>query len=545
DVIRAWVSTVQDRSRSDRIDDRIGLKCQTGLKWFGPVRVGPELNNRNVMEISQKAKIRWSIECDENFKYFHDQVQDLERTVTYEEVKMAVYDCGTNKSPGPDEFSFKFYPLISKIQDAKFVKDSLPISLIGSVYKIIAKILANRLCVVLPYLISDVQSDFVANRQILDGSFILNELLSCCKFKKLNGMIFKVDFEKAFDSVKWDYLDETLKAFGFGSKWRNWISGCLNNAMGSVLVNGSPTLEFQFHKGLKQGDLISPFYLFILIMETLRLTFKRVLNVGLYKDISLNDSFTISHLFYADDMVFIGEWNNNNIQTLLSVLRLVATCQELPRGTMLSLRMPRGGVEQKNYGLLCSKVVDLILPNILDIWCWSLEGSQEFSVKASRILVDNTILSKAEVPTRWLRVVPIKAMKSSSHIFFACPLARQVWRQFLICWELEDMAFNSYNEWLNWIVNIRLHKQLKVFLEALHNHRTFPRSTATNNCCPNLRRRRHPPPTTVVVVLFLLQILLLFFRNTKMRFGFILVRGDRSDLVLFSLMTAEKDMGGW
>ncbi|GJX61970.1 RNA-directed DNA polymerase, eukaryota, partial [Tanacetum coccineum] len=80
-----------------------------------------------------------------------------------------------------------------------------------------------------------------------------------------------VDFEKAFDSVKWDYLDETIKAFGFRFKWRNWISSCLNNAMGSLLINGSPTLEFQFHKGLKQ--------------------------------------------------VFIGEWNNNNIQTLLSVLR--------------------------------------------------------------------------------------------------------------------------------------------------------------------------------------------------------------------------------
>ncbi|GJR86403.1 RNA-directed DNA polymerase, eukaryota, reverse transcriptase zinc-binding domain protein [Tanacetum coccineum] len=164
-------------------------------------------------------------------------------------------------------------------------------------------------------------------------------------------------------------------------------------------------------------------------------------------------------------------------------------------------RMPRGGVEQENYGLLCSKVADLVLPNISDRWCWSLEGSQEFSVKSSRILIDNTILPKAEVPTRWLRVVPIKvnvhawrvcldklptranlslrgmdipsiacplcnsAVESTSHIFFACPLARQVWRNFLIWWELEDVAFNSYNEWLNWIVNIRLHKQLKVFLE--------------------------------------------------------------------------------
>ncbi|GJZ25705.1 RNA-directed DNA polymerase, eukaryota [Tanacetum coccineum] len=70
--------------------------------------------------------------------------------------------------------------------------------------------------------------------------------------------------------------------------------------------------------------------------------------------------------------------------------------------------MPRGGLEQENYGLHCSKVVDLVLPNISDRWCWSLEGSQEFSVKSSRILIDNTILPKAEVPIRWLRVVPIK-----------------------------------------------------------------------------------------------------------------------------------------
>nr|GEX39224.1 hypothetical protein [Tanacetum cinerariifolium] len=77
--------------------------------------------------------------------------------------------------------------------------------------------------------------------------FIINELLSWCKHKKINGMIFKVDFERAFDSVKWDYLDETLKAFGFGQKWCRWISSCLNNAMGLVLVNASG-LKINLHK---------------------------------------------------------------------------------------------------------------------------------------------------------------------------------------------------------------------------------------------------------------------------------------------------------
>ncbi|GJX99894.1 RNA-directed DNA polymerase, eukaryota [Tanacetum coccineum] len=67
--------------------------------------------------------------------------------------------------------------------------------------------------------------------------------------KKIKAMIFKVDFEKAFDSFRWDYLDDVLKSFGFGDKWCSWISSYLRSAKGSILINGSPTSEFQFHKG--------------------------------------------------------------------------------------------------------------------------------------------------------------------------------------------------------------------------------------------------------------------------------------------------------
>ncbi|GKB90287.1 RNA-directed DNA polymerase, eukaryota, reverse transcriptase zinc-binding domain protein [Tanacetum coccineum] len=95
-----------------------------------------------------------------------------------------------------------FIALILKIQDAKFVKDYRPISLIGSLYRTIAKILANRLNFVISGLISDVQSTFVFNRQILDDPFILSELISWCKHKKFKAMVFKVDFEKAFDSIR-------------------------------------------------------------------------------------------------------------------------------------------------------------------------------------------------------------------------------------------------------------------------------------------------------------------------------------------------------
>ncbi|GJV87893.1 RNA-directed DNA polymerase, eukaryota [Tanacetum coccineum] len=169
-------------------------------------------------------------------------------------------------------------------------------------------------------LISDVQSAFVANRQILDGPFILNELLSWCKHKKLKTMIFKINFENPFDSVRWDYLDDVLKAFGFGDKWRGWIRSCLNSATGSVLVNGSPSSEFWFQKGLKQGDPLSPF-LFILIMESLHISFSKILDMSLFKGITFKDSLMISHLFYADDVVFTGEWNSSNINSIVNILK--------------------------------------------------------------------------------------------------------------------------------------------------------------------------------------------------------------------------------
>nr|GEV20528.1 RNA-directed DNA polymerase, eukaryota, reverse transcriptase zinc-binding domain protein [Tanacetum cinerariifolium] len=138
--------------------------------------------------------------------------------------------------------------------------------------------------------------------------------------KKLKAMVFKVDFEKAFDSIRWDYLDDVLKSFGFGVKWRAWISGCLKLVKGYVLVYGIPTLEFQFHRGLKQGDPLSPF-LFILIMESLHLSFKKVMNAGLFTGNPLDNSLTISHLFYADDAIFVGKWDSSNLKIILKVLK--------------------------------------------------------------------------------------------------------------------------------------------------------------------------------------------------------------------------------
>ncbi|GKC96040.1 RNA-directed DNA polymerase, eukaryota [Tanacetum coccineum] len=221
-----------------------------------------------------------------------------------------------------------FISLIPKIHDPKFVSDYRPISLIGSLYKVVTKILSRRLSFVIFDLISDVQTTFLPKRQILDGPFVIDELLSWCKRKKHQAMIFKADFAKAYDSIRWDYLDDVLDAFGFGVKWRAWIKGILSSGMASILVNGSPTSEFHFHCGLKQGDPLAP-YLFILVMESLHLCFSRAADDGFFKGIKVDSSITLSHLFYADDAIFVGEWSNDNLRNIMYMLKCFAMASGL------------------------------------------------------------------------------------------------------------------------------------------------------------------------------------------------------------------------
>ena len=194
------------------------------------------------------------------------------------------------------------------------VSNFRPITLIGSIYKIIAKIMANRLVGVLGDIVHEVQSAFITGRQILDGPFILNEVLQWCKVKKKKSLLFKVDFEKAYDSVRWDYLDDILKKFGFGDKWCDWILNCLKSSRGSIIINGSPTEEFQFFKGLKQGDPLSPF-LFILVMESFHLSFQRVVDAGMFKGINLSPSLNLSLTCFMRMMRCL--WDNGAILTLL------------------------------------------------------------------------------------------------------------------------------------------------------------------------------------------------------------------------------------
>nr|GEX54083.1 reverse transcriptase domain, reverse transcriptase zinc-binding domain protein [Tanacetum cinerariifolium] len=134
-------------------------------------------------------------------------------------------------------------------------------------------------------------------------------------------MLFKVDFEKAFYSISWKYLDYMLHKLGFGSRWRTWINNCLMSARTSILINGSPTSEFSLKRGLRQGDHLSPF-LFIIVIEGLHLALNDGIASNMVHGVRIGSNIYISHIFYADDVIILSDWNQNDMENITRILNI-------------------------------------------------------------------------------------------------------------------------------------------------------------------------------------------------------------------------------
>jgi hypothetical protein len=225
-----------------------------------------------------------------------DENHVLTAPFSLEEIHNAVKESDGNKSPGLDGFNYAFLKncwdllkgeirimfdqfhgvgslpksllsyfvtLITKVNSPFGLGDFRPISLLGCLYKLIAKVLASRLAKVMNTLVAPNQSAFIKGRNLVDGVLVVNELVDVPKRQGKECLIFKVDFEKAYDSVDWGFLEYMLRRFGFCEMWIGWIRACIFGGNLSVLVNGSPTREINIQTGAKTRRSVSTFSLFV------------------------------------------------------------------------------------------------------------------------------------------------------------------------------------------------------------------------------------------------------------------------------------------
>lgn len=273
-----------------------------------------------------------------------------------EEFRQAAFSMHPDKSPGPDGlnpgFFQKFWPLIgreifeascswleegsfppnlndtnialiAKVDRPENMKDLRPISLCNVIYKILSKVLANRLKRILHKCISDSQAAFVPGRDILDNALTAFEVLHSMKCKtrgKVGNIALKLDVSKAFDRVKWSYLHAVMEKMGFSNIWVNWIMQCVSSVSYHVLLNNDRVGPINPLCGLRQGDPLSP-YLYIICSEGLSSYIRHHESRGLLHGTRIcRGSPSITHLLFADDSFLFCKATISEVTTLKHIL---------------------------------------------------------------------------------------------------------------------------------------------------------------------------------------------------------------------------------
>ncbi len=253
----------------------------------------------------------------------------LQKEVTEAEIKATMFSLGNEKAPGPDGFTAYFFKkswsiigrdvchaVKSFFQSGSLLKEvnSTIITLVPKVqnpskvaeFRPITKILANRFRSCLNDLVSPNQTAFIKGRSISENILLAQELVKGYhKDKGKARCAIKVDLKKAYDSVEWSFTLMCLLAVGYPPQYIHWVSECITNLRFSIALNGSLVGNFKGGKGLRQGDLLSP-YLFVLAMEVFsKLLSAKVRESQQFKFHSKCEGQQITHLSFADDLLIL------------------------------------------------------------------------------------------------------------------------------------------------------------------------------------------------------------------------------------------------
>ncbi|KAJ9560832.1 hypothetical protein OSB04_005992 [Centaurea solstitialis] len=282
------------------------------------------------------------------------QADFMVRPVSDCEIRDAIFDIDDVKAPGPDGFSSCFFKkawpvvgsevcaavrqffdngkllrevnstviaLVPKSQTPRNVADFRPIACCNVLFKCISKIIVQRMKGSLGGLVDVNQSAFIPNRQISDNILLAQELMRGYHLQRgIKRCAFKIDIQKAYDTVNWSFLEFILMRFGFHPCMVHWIMMCVTSASFSIRVNGEQCGHFQGMRGIRQGDPLSP-YLFTLVMEVLTLMVKRrVMNADGFKFHPKCEKLGITHLCFADDLLMFCHGDVESVNVLKSAL---------------------------------------------------------------------------------------------------------------------------------------------------------------------------------------------------------------------------------
>ncbi|KAL0292691.1 UNVERIFIED_CONTAM: Retrovirus-related Pol polyprotein from type-2 retrotransposable element R2DM [Sesamum radiatum] len=211
--------------------------------------------------------------------------------------------------------------LIPKIHLPVRVSDFRPIACCNVLYKAITKILVRRMQQVLDLLIDYSQNAFVPGRSIADNILLAQELMAGYNQSRLpQRCTIKVDIQKAYDSVHWDFVLESLRIFNFPSRFISWIEQCLTTPTLSISLNGSVHGFFKGARGLRQGDPMSP-YLFVLVMEIWHVLLTiRTRNEGSFQHHWKCNELGIVNLSFADDILIFCAGNLESVRMIKHTL---------------------------------------------------------------------------------------------------------------------------------------------------------------------------------------------------------------------------------